>query len=58
MRLTKNPSDIVAREFAKWILKIVDGELSNSESEALIEILHDLLIQLSTHPFNNIVNLP
>ena len=56
MRLTKNPSDIVAKEFAEWILKIDDGELNNSESEALIEILHDLLIQLSTHPFNNIVN--
>ena len=56
MRLTKNLGDIVVREFSEWILKIGDGELNNSESEALIEILHDLLIQLSTHPFNNIVN--
>ena len=56
MRLTKNLGDIVVREFSEWILKIGDGELNNSESEALIDILHDLLIQLSTHPFNNIVN--
>uniref|UniRef100_A0A7N2MG30 ATP-dependent DNA helicase n=1 Tax=Quercus lobata TaxID=97700 RepID=A0A7N2MG30_QUELO len=47
--------DIAAREFAEWILKIGDGELSNSEGEALIEILHDLLIQLGAHPFNDIV---
>ncbi|XP_023906976.1 uncharacterized protein LOC112018681 [Quercus suber] len=38
MRLTENLSDIAAREFAEWILKIGDGELNNSESEALIEI--------------------
>ena len=56
MRLTQNPSDIAAREFAEWILKIGDGELSNSEGEALIEIPHDLLIQPGAHPFNDIVN--
>ena len=56
MRLTQNPSDIAAREFTKWILKIGDGELSNSEGEALIEITHDLLIQPSAHPFNDIIN--
>nr|POE92119.1 hypothetical protein CFP56_29663 [Quercus suber] len=55
MRLTQNPGDIVAREFAEWILKIGDGELGNSEGEALIEILHDLLIQPGAHPFNDIV---
>ena len=32
-----------------------DGELSNSEGEALIEIPHDLLIQPGPHPFNDIV---
>ena len=37
-------------------MKIGDGELNDSESEALIEIPHDLLIQPSSHPFNNIVN--
>ncbi|KAK4566259.1 hypothetical protein RGQ29_002484 [Quercus rubra] len=42
------------REFTEWILKIGDGELSNSEGEALIEISHDLLIQLGAHPFNDI----
>ncbi|KAL0008392.1 hypothetical protein SO802_009894 [Lithocarpus litseifolius] len=56
MRLTQNPDDVVAREFAEWILKIGDGELNNSESEALIEIPHDLLIQPGSHPFNDIVN--
>ena len=55
MRLTQNPGDIATREFAEWILKIGDGELSNSEGEALIEIPHDLLIQPGPHPFNNIV---
>ena len=55
MRLTQNPGDIATREFAEWILKIGDGELSNSEGEALIEILHDLLIQLGPQPFNDIV---
>ncbi|KAL4626567.1 hypothetical protein ACB092_05G106000 [Castanea dentata] len=54
MRLTQNLGDIEAREFAEWILKIGDGELSNSEDETLIEIPHDLLIQPS-HPFNDIV---
>ncbi|KAK4592722.1 hypothetical protein RGQ29_017025 [Quercus rubra] len=48
-------SDIATWEFAKWILKIGDGELSNSEGEALIEIPHDLLIQPGPHPFNDIV---
>ena len=43
MRLKQNPDDIATREFAEWILKIGDGELSNSEGEALIEIPHDLL---------------
>ncbi|XP_075656237.1 uncharacterized protein LOC142626302 [Castanea sativa] len=56
MRLTQNPGGIAAREFAEWILKIGDGELNNNESEALIEIPHDLLIQPSSHPFNDIVN--
>ncbi|XP_075633581.1 uncharacterized protein LOC142606057 [Castanea sativa] len=56
MRLTQNPGDIATREFAKWILKIGDGELNNSGSEALIEIRHDLLIQPDTHPFNSIMN--
>ncbi|KAM4099556.1 hypothetical protein ACJW30_05G000100 [Castanea mollissima] len=55
MRLTQNPGDIAAREFAEWILKIGDGELSNSEDETLIEIPHDLLIQPGAHPFNDIV---
>ena len=55
MKLTQNPGDIATREFAEWILKIGDGELNNSESEALIEIPHDLLIQPSSHPFNDIV---
>ncbi|XP_023916072.1 uncharacterized protein LOC112027653 [Quercus suber] len=55
MRLTQNPSDIAAREFAEWILKIGDGELGNSEGEELIEIPHDLLIQPGAHPFNDIV---
>ncbi|KAL4600853.1 hypothetical protein ACB092_11G229700 [Castanea dentata] len=55
MRLTQNLGDIVAREFAEWILKIGDGELRNSEGEALIEIPHDLLIQPGAHPFNDIV---
>ncbi|XP_075645520.1 uncharacterized protein LOC142616583 [Castanea sativa] len=55
MRLTQNPSDIAAREFAEWILKIGDGELSNNEDETLIEIPHDLLIQPGAHPFNDIV---
>ncbi|KAF3973852.1 hypothetical protein CMV_002762 [Castanea mollissima] len=54
-RLTQNPGDIAAREFAEWILKIGDGELSNSEDETLIEIPHDLLIQPGAHPFNDIV---
>ena len=56
MRLTQNPSDIAAREFSKWILKIGDGELSKNDCEALIEIPHDLLIQPGVHPFNDIVN--
>ena len=56
MRLTQDPSDIAAREFTEWILKIGDSELNNSESEALIEIPYDLLIQPGSHPFNNIVN--
>ena len=56
MRLTQDPGDIGAREFAEWILKIGDGELNDSESEALIEIPHDLLIQPGSHPFNDIVN--
>ncbi|KAK4596705.1 hypothetical protein RGQ29_014654 [Quercus rubra] len=55
MRLTQNPGDIATREFAEWILKIGDGELNNSESEASIEIPHDLLIQPGSHPFNDIV---
>ncbi|KAL4598101.1 hypothetical protein ACB092_11G035000 [Castanea dentata] len=55
MRLTQNPGDIAAREFAEWILKIGDGELSNCEDETLIEIPHDLLIQPGAHPFNDIV---
>nr|XP_023912503.1 uncharacterized protein LOC112024097 [Quercus suber] len=55
MRLTQNPGDIAAREFAEWILKIGDGELGNSEGEALIEIPRDLLIQPGAHPFNDIV---
>ena len=37
-------------------MKIGDGELNNSESKALIEIPYDLLIQLGSHPFNNIMN--
>nr|XP_023873461.1 ATP-dependent DNA helicase PIF2-like [Quercus suber] len=56
MRLMQNLGDIAAREFAEWILKIGDGELNNSESEALIEIPHDLLIQPGSHPFNDIMN--
>ena len=56
MKLTQNPGDIATREFAEWILKIGDGELNNSESEALIEIPHDLLIQTGSHLFNDIVN--
>ncbi|XP_075633419.1 uncharacterized protein LOC142605877 [Castanea sativa] len=56
MRLTQNPGDIAAREFSEWILKVGDGELNNSESEALIEIPHDLLIQPGSHPFNDIMN--
>ena len=56
MRLTQDPGDIGAREFAEWILKIGDGELNDSDSEALIEIPHDLLIQPDSHPFNDIVN--
>ncbi|KAL4609927.1 hypothetical protein ACB092_08G015800 [Castanea dentata] len=56
IRLTQNPCDIAAREFAEWILKVGDGELNNSESEALIEIPHDLLIQPGSHPFNDIMN--
>ncbi|KAK4597272.1 hypothetical protein RGQ29_015015 [Quercus rubra] len=55
MRLTQNLGDIATREFAEWILKIDDGELCNSEGEALIEIPHDLLIQPGPHPFNDIV---
>ncbi|KAK4594131.1 hypothetical protein RGQ29_017994 [Quercus rubra] len=55
MRLTQNSDDIATREFAEWILKIGDGELNNSEGEALIEIPHDLLIQPGPHPFNDIV---
>ncbi|XP_075663385.1 uncharacterized protein LOC142632959 [Castanea sativa] len=55
LRLTQNRGDIAAREFAEWILKIGDGELSNSEDKALIEISHDLLIQPGAHSFNNIV---
>ncbi|KAM3685737.1 hypothetical protein ACB098_11G143300 [Castanea mollissima] len=43
------------REFAEWILKIGDGELSNGEDETMIEIPHDLLIQPGAHPFNDIV---
>ena len=55
MRLTQNPGDTVVREFAEWMLKIGDGELSNNEGEALIEIPHDLLIHPGAHPFNDIV---
>ncbi|KAK4562376.1 hypothetical protein RGQ29_005026 [Quercus rubra] len=55
MRLTQNSDDIATRKFAEWILKIGDGELNNSEGEALIEIPHDLLIQPGPHPFNDIV---
>ena len=55
MRLKQNPGDTAAREFAEWMLKIGDGEFSNSEGEALIEIPHDLLIQPGAHPFNDIV---
>ncbi|XP_050290504.1 uncharacterized protein LOC126728763 [Quercus robur] len=55
MRLTQNPGDIAAREFVEWMLKIGDGELSNNEGEALIEIPHDLLIHPGAHPFNDIV---
>ena len=56
MRLTQDSGDIAPREFVEWILKIGDGELNNSESEALIEIPHDLLIQPSSHLFKDIVN--
>ena len=55
MRLKQNPGDTAAREFAEWMLKIGDGEFSNSEGEALIEIPHDLLIQPAAHPFDDIV---
>ncbi|XP_050263851.1 uncharacterized protein LOC126708072 [Quercus robur] len=55
MRLKQNPGDTTAREFAEWMMKIGDGELSNSEGEALIEIPHDLLIQPAAHPFDDIV---
>jgi hypothetical protein len=56
MRLEQNPDDNAAREFAQWILKIGDGELDDSEGEALIEIPYDLIIPHDTHPINDIVN--
>uniref|UniRef100_A0A2N9EFG3 ATP-dependent DNA helicase n=1 Tax=Fagus sylvatica TaxID=28930 RepID=A0A2N9EFG3_FAGSY len=56
MRLEQNPGDNAAREFAKWILKIGDGELCDTEGESLIEIPSDLIIHVDTHPINDIVN--
>jgi hypothetical protein len=56
MRLEQNPDDNEAKEFAKWILKIGEGELDDSEGEALIKIPSDLLIPHSTHPINDIVD--
>jgi hypothetical protein len=56
MRLEQNPGDNAAREFAQWILKIGEGELDDSEGEALIKIPFDLRIPHDTHPINDIVN--
>jgi hypothetical protein len=56
MRLEQNPGDNAAREFAKWILQIGDGELCDTEGESLIEIPSDLIIHVDTHPINDIVN--
>jgi hypothetical protein len=56
MRLEQNPNDNEAKEFAKWILKIGEGELDDSEGETLIKIPSDLLIPHSTHPINDIVD--
>jgi hypothetical protein len=56
MRLEQNSDDNEAKEFAEWILKIGEGELDDSEGEALIKIPSDLLIPHSTHPINDIVD--
>jgi ATP-dependent DNA helicase PIF1 len=56
IRLEQNPGDNAAREFAKWILKIGDGELCDIEGESLIEIPSDLIIHVDTHPINDIIN--
>ncbi|XP_059455070.1 uncharacterized protein LOC132185294 [Corylus avellana] len=56
MRLEQNLNDNAAKEFEEWILKISEGELDDSEGEALIKIPSDLLIPHRTHPINDIVD--
>ncbi|KAG6672053.1 hypothetical protein I3842_16G038000 [Carya illinoinensis] len=57
MRLDQNMGDNATRDFANWILRMGDGNLSCVESEGMIEIPFDLIVQSNDHLIADIVNV-